>query len=149
MGILKLAAKTAGTVVLTATGVTSHLANVLVNTCNKDGGDMPLFTAIENSSFDTIKKIWHPDDYEEYVESGEAEVCSLQRSIERKRQSVVFAQNMMHKFQTILEKADSCGTEKAQEEARANYEIWCEKYECLLMEMEELEKELANQPFEQ
>lgn len=149
MSILKFTAKAVGTVILTATGVTSHVANMVCDTCSKGGGDIPLFTAIENHSFDAIRKMWHPEQYEEDIESGAADNRSLQRIIDRKYQSLSMVQNMMRQSKNILEKAYENGSEEDQKKAQSLYDKLCEQYDTILNDIANLEDELKEQQLSQ
>ena len=114
MGLLKIAAKAVGTVALTATGVTAHLANALASACGAET-DIALFSTIQDASFETIRKMWNPQKYEEDIESGEADNRYYERIISSHSSGLIMVDKSMEQVQRMIEKAEQAGIDDSDD----------------------------------
>lgn len=84
MNVIKLLGKVAGTATMVAAGTTVLLLNELIEMAGKGDTSVTILADLQDTCFDTIKKIWNPEKYEEYVASGEAADKAMGRRIATK-----------------------------------------------------------------
>ena len=143
MGLIKIAAKAVGTVALTATGVTAHLANALASACGADT-DIPLFTTIQDASFETIRKMWNSQKHEEDLESGEADNRSYERVISSHSSGLIMVEKSMEQVQRMIEKAEQAGVDDSDDrmkELREKYADLQDKRDDILYKIEVAKEE--------
>lgn len=145
MGLLKFAVKATGTVLLTATGVTSHVLSVAVGAA---GSSSTFFDSLEQASFDKVRDIWNSGKYEE-TEDGISEDLSLENTIKNKESSLRLAEtskmkieDMLRKMEQNLSEAIAEGKEVNQNEIKGKCKELQEKYNKLERNCEKLKKEI-------
>ena len=125
--VLKAVLKVGGTVALTTIGVSTAALNTLLEAAGGDTSST-IFASIEDYSFDTIKRIWKLDEYEEDIESGNSDLIALQRRISTKKNAAMQVRKL----------ADTA--KKAQNAEK--YDEFIGRYEELVSEIREMEHEL-------
>ena len=133
MGILKFAAKAVGTVALTATGTASAVLQKLINMSGNDPSQT-ILPSIQDKSFDSIKKMWKPEEYEDELASGKAEINSLRRQYSSKTSAASTLRNMANNFKA---KGDM-----------EHYEEYMSRYYTLVEDYHELKREIDHMEYE-
>ena len=145
MGLIKFAAKAVGTVALTATGAASYMLNLV--TSSALGAEIPLFSTIQDGSFNTIRKMWKSEQSEDELADETNGDNSLQRAINAKYRAATTAQNQISFLQKAIEKAYQSGTPDPDKvnELQGKIDAFQERYDDLMAQAREMEDELAEQ----
>ena len=125
--IFKFAGKVAGSAVLVVAGGVAGVMNQAVAMSGKDSVSSP-FATLQDKSFDAVKRMWNPDQYERDIESGDYD-----RTVrDRRLTTLLQAEDQMKRLASAAKEAGNM----------EKYEEYMERYENLKEQFREAQRNL-------